>query len=927
MFDFSSSSFVWAEDGLPGRQIFVSFEKRFHLVDSADCAAPPCQLKLFADTRYRLWVNGHFVGYGPGRFVTPFPEYDSHELEPWLVAGENLIRVEVNYYGASSYQSMPDGRPGFIAAGGSADGRIDFSTPGDWRARVHNAWRSDAPLFSFAQNPVEICDTGLLEAELEDATRVTGLRVLQGDAAPWNWPTPRSVSSPDYQLLLPAELQLAAPLRQARTFGFQTLCEGSRKDNLPGSTRPWRQFATWLHAKTAEPLSVGCFWSELNLNGEAVAVDTATQLGNHGTALLNLREGWNLLEGRLEILADAWAYLLRLPEASGVRIHALPDSSCDAVFCLSPVLANRGEALPLIPDEATFGLPSGWTLDSGDVARVTPARLVAWDEPDDTAALRNGPFEALGETAHFHARAATWVFRYEVEFHGQPWIEVEAPSGTLLDVAYDDWARADGCANLYGSNPYTDSADRFILKGGRQVIDVFNPRGGIFLQITLRRPEGLEAAALKLHAIGVRRRTLVPAESMTGTLTTGNATFDYAWQVALNTLEASTDEAYTDCPWRERGSYIGDAVVTACLHRRVSTDMAVPRRTFLNFGRAALPDGQLACCAPSWLRKPHEDFTCLWILGVEQLVAWTGNVACIEENWFALEGIWTSPWETHTSGLWNGDGRRIFLDWGVQQTDRIGEANAAINILRVAALRASSRLARLLQRAERAAAFLAEAERVEATLIEHLWDEAEGRFRPSLTHSGPALHANVLALRFGLGNPHRLLDYLKPRLRRNFQQGIREGQWSGHLELYFLSFLLPALGELGEVDLAEDLIDEHYGFLQSLGHTTLAECFCRADRSQGSRCHTWSAAGAIYAHEYILGLRQADGDDPDHWLLDPRASDRFPQVSGTLPHARGLIRVSWRRQGDCYLADVEAPEGVVIEAGENVRLSLCSASV
>ncbi|MEI7535186.1 MAG: hypothetical protein WCK57_12530, partial [Verrucomicrobiae bacterium] len=119
---FTASEFSWAKDLPPGRNQFVSFERRF-----VCSATTPATLHLFADTRYRLYVNGEFVAYGPGCFVTAHPEYDTNDLTPLLRAGENLLRVEVNYYGCSSFQTMPDGMPGFIAAGGTADGRVDFA--------------------------------------------------------------------------------------------------------------------------------------------------------------------------------------------------------------------------------------------------------------------------------------------------------------------------------------------------------------------------------------------------------------------------------------------------------------------------------------------------------------------------------------------------------------------------------------------------------------------------------------------------------------------------------------------------------------------------------------------------------------------------------------------------------------------------------
>ena len=911
----STSKYIWSKEPSPSRNAFVSFEKTCTLTDAP---GTPIELHLFADTRFRLWVNGQFVAYGPGRFVTQHPEYDSYDLAPYLKAGANLIRVEVNYYGCSSYQTMPDGQPGFIAAGGSEDGSIDLATPGDWQARVHGAWDSEAPSFSFAQNPAEICDTRLLEAELADAGKLGSVRVLSAEETPWLSLEPRSAPYPDYAPYKPTEILAAGPLAPSTTYGFQTYLAGYQKGR---DGQRWRSFAVWVQSPTEQSVTVGCHWTDLFLNGQAVETTDDTPLGNHGEAVLALSSGWNLVTGKVEILTESWAYLLRLPNGVGLSAHALPDTGCQDVFALSPVATEPVE-LPGVPTSAgEFSLPGGWTLSDGDLAPLTPARVTAWDTFDRSQATEARGFDQLAEICRFDAAAASWCFIFEREFYGQLILDVEAPEGSILDIAYDDWKRADGAVNLYGSNPFTDAADRFILKGGRQTIEVLNPRGGIYIQVTLRAADGKSGESLCLHDLAVQRRTTINEDVVEGNFQSPDEDFNYAWRAAVNTLQASTDESYSDCPWRERGAYIGDSLVTVALHAMVAKDLSVARRAFTNFGQAALPDGQLACCAPSWLRQPHEDFTYIWILGLRDLWAIDGDTKIVESNWKALQGIWSAPWESHESGLWNASDRRLFIDWGVDPNDREGVANATINLFRYGALQASATLADALGKRDEAARFTQEATEVRDAMLALLWDEKGGCFRPSLDGEGPALHANILALCFGVGPVDRLLAYLKPRLLKNFKQGIEVGQWSGHAELYFLYYVLPRLGELGEVELAEQLVAEHYGFLRELGFATLCECFCRAHRGVGSACHVWSAAGAIYAHRYVLGLRQAEAGCPDRFRLDPRVSSRFKEASGTMAHAKGTISVAWRKGdwGEIH-ARVEAPAGVEILPVDGVLL-------
>lgn len=907
---FQQSSFCWIQDEPPGRNQFVSFELKFKLDRPR-----PAEIHLFADTRYRLWVNETFLAYGPGRFVTCAPEYDSHDLSSLLKLGENLIRVEVNYYGTSSFQTMPDGCPGFIAAGEVGGSDVEFVTPGSWKARVHHAWDEQAPLFSFAQNPAEICNTRLLELELsEPAQRPIG--PLNATAIPWLSLAPRSVPQPDYAVVRPSEITVAGPLDESLRWGMQFVSPRQMKLE-DRNAKTHTQFTTWIHSPRDQTVALDCFWSDLALNGRRLMIDYSEQFGNHGQSHVKLHEGWNFLAGHFAHLLEHWAYLIGLPRESGASLHASPDLDCEFVFACSPPTINP-VITPCPATQIAYVIPEEWILRSGSLQRITPARLVAWDRPLTPNEGDSIPFSLLSGVSSVTARAAIWTFDFRDEYYGHPVIEVEAPPGSILDVAYDDWKRADGCVNLYGSNPFTDAADRFILRGGRQRIEVLNPRGGIYLQLILRAPAESSQVPLRVHDVMVRRRTLL--NTSLGSFECEDPVIDWAWKISVHTLQASTDEAYADCPWRERASYIGDSLVNFHLHRLISADLSVARRTFSNFGKAQLPNGQLACCAPSWLTRPHEDFTLIWIQAVRDIWAYTGDTAFILEQWPVIQRIWTSPtWKPDADGLWDTTGMHVFVDWGSLHSEREGAGNAIVNILRVAAAKACAEMAEALDLIDEAACFAGEADRISALLCDRLWNDVEGRFNASIGATTTAIHGNILALRYGVGPSKRILSYLEPHLVENFQRGIENGQFTGFAELYYFHYLLPALVAHDRIDLAEDLIQEHYGFIKELGYPTLPECFHSAGACGGSCCHSWSGAPAIHATEAILGLRLAYPGNPDVWRLDPKSS-RHSRAAGTLPHPRGLVCVRWERNGERIEAQVTAPSGVTILPADHVDL-------
>lgn len=58
------ASFVWTRAEPPGKQEYAVFRRAFDL----DQAPAEATLRIFADVRYVLWINGRYVERGPCRF-------------------------------------------------------------------------------------------------------------------------------------------------------------------------------------------------------------------------------------------------------------------------------------------------------------------------------------------------------------------------------------------------------------------------------------------------------------------------------------------------------------------------------------------------------------------------------------------------------------------------------------------------------------------------------------------------------------------------------------------------------------------------------------------------------------------------------------------------------------------------------------------
>ncbi|HZO10372.1 MAG TPA: alpha-L-rhamnosidase N-terminal domain-containing protein, partial [Myxococcota bacterium] len=109
--DLAPARWIW----LPGERTlantFVLFRHELEL------AQAPSSARGFvsADSRYRLFVNGRRVQWGPAPCDPRSYEADPIDLARWLVPGRNVIGAEVLFYGHGD-GTWPFGKPGFLFA-------------------------------------------------------------------------------------------------------------------------------------------------------------------------------------------------------------------------------------------------------------------------------------------------------------------------------------------------------------------------------------------------------------------------------------------------------------------------------------------------------------------------------------------------------------------------------------------------------------------------------------------------------------------------------------------------------------------------------------------------------------------------------------------------------------------------------------------
>ena len=135
----------------PERNRHVFFRRSLELSSEAESA----QVHVCADGRYRLFVNGEPIGFGPARFSPDWICADPYDLAPHLRPGRNVVAALVHSYGRdTSWYERPRGPAsrvfgcgGFFLRGeltqrSGATLRLD--TDSRWLHREARAWDRSA---------------------------------------------------------------------------------------------------------------------------------------------------------------------------------------------------------------------------------------------------------------------------------------------------------------------------------------------------------------------------------------------------------------------------------------------------------------------------------------------------------------------------------------------------------------------------------------------------------------------------------------------------------------------------------------------------------------------------------------------------------------------------------------------------------------
>ena len=380
------------------------------------------------------------------------------------------------------------------------------------------------------------------------------------------------------------------------------------------------------------------------------------------------------------------------------------------------------------------------------------------------------------------------------------------------------------------------------------------------------------------------------------TLSCGADQLEEIFQICKNAVRCGSQESYLDCPSREKGQYLGDAVVTARSQVWLTGKTDLLRKCVRDFMASARVAPSLLAVAPGSLMQEIADYSLLFPALPLTDYDFTGDRDFLRECWPAVEGIagQFTPYQRPDGLLENVAHGWNMVDWPENYRDgydfpltrpEVGKGcHNVVNALWFGFLLMKEKLERLLDLPR-----THQSQRVGTAFLKTFWRWDQKLFADSEGSAHCSLHANLYPACFGL-TPAVGEDAYERLL-------LTPGRACGPLPMYFA---LRGLGRMGRYKALYRLLtrEDQYGWRNMLreGATACFEAWGKDQKWNTSLCHPWASGAIPLMIEELAGVKP-DPDWPSGFRFQPRLPAKLDNFRLQVPLRGSLVRVEqqeWR---------------------------------
>lgn len=370
-----------------------------------------------------------------------------------------------------------------------------------------------------------------------------------------------------------------------------------------------------------------------------------------------------------------------------------------------------------------------------------------------------------------------------------------------------------------------------------------------------------------------------------------------------SSLRASGHETWTDSPYYEQMSYVGDTALTCLASYALFEDTRLSRRAIQLFNWSRRASGLVAERYPCGWRQESPTYALLWPMMVRDYAWWQDEPEFVRTQLAGLralmaefEALVGEDEHLHQLPGWP------FVDWVSEWEEGCGPGvregdSSIVNLHWVLALLATAQVedycgdALLADRGRRMA------RRVFHRVVERYWDAERGQILDTVGCEQASEHAQAFALLTGLLDAQKSAACLSR---------LRDGRGLVRATIYGSFYVLEALYRQG----AGEEFHAHLEGWRSLADRGFTATPERPEPTR-SDCHAWGAHPAWHSFASIAGVRPA-APGFARVRIEPRLGP-LKFVACGVRHPEGIIEVDLQFDDGKMTGSIILPTGLTGE--------------
>ena len=481
-----------------------------------------------------------------------------------------------------------------------------------------------------------------------------------------------------------------------------------------------------------------------------------------------------------------------------------------------------------------------------------------------------------------HGDTAIAVLPYSAQVN--PWFSITAKQNQKVEIFSDTYS--------LGSLRHAHSIKcEYICRDGMQEFEM--PHWIAGEKINFIFPPDVKINALKFRETGYNTQ-------FAGRFSCDDPFYNSLWEKCIRTLYVCTRNYYMDCPDRERSQYAGDVanMLNQSFFAFDTSIFAMNRKSLLNLVQWQRADSTLYMPYGGTFSEelPLQMLYLTGYHGIYQYFMFTGDTTTIRDVFPAIQK-YHALWKTEANGLVRQRrGEWYWRDWGENIDDRLLD-----NVLYADALKSDMEIAAILGNEIDKEYYQKRYNDLKTAINKHYWNGVE--YRSTDFHTAPDDRGNAIAVLSGVADSTKYEAITKVLKKSYFAS------------TYMERFVLDALFQMGETDLALQRMKSRYKDMVNSPHSTIWEqwTFISPEKSSSTYNHGWSCCPLHLLPRHIAGIKPIEPGFSRYEIIP--AASAFDVISCSVESPKGTIDVRIDFEQWQYLMEFYSPPGAVVKVG------------